>query len=225
MTEFSDTRIIESWHTNASPWTKAVQDEAIESRRLVTDRAIIQTVCDMQPQTVFDIGCGEGWLARALSDTGMQVFGVDAVPELVAQADKRGGGRFCVCSYEMIGQAELHAGPFDLAVCNFSLIGKEAVESLLTTLPSYLNEHGRVCIQTLHPVVVTGERPYQDGWRSGSWDGFGPEFTDPAPWYFRTVESWLRLLRRSGFDILECREPLHPTTGKPASVIFVGEKK
>ncbi len=50
-----------------------------------------------------------------------------------------------------------------------------------------------------------------------------PEFTDPAPWYFRTVESWIKLLRDSGFDILESREPIHPGTGKPVSIIFVSQ--
>ena len=76
-------------------------------------------------------------------------------------------------------------------------------------------------IQTLHPLIACGDRPYRDGWREGSWAGFDPAFTDPAPWYFRTLESWTRLLRGHGLRLLEMIEPLHPLSQRPASVIFV----
>jgi hypothetical protein len=35
------------------------------------------------------------------------------------------------------------------------------------------------------------------------------------------METWERLLVDSGFRVVETREPLHPQTGKPASVIFI----
>jgi hypothetical protein len=68
-----------------------------------------------------------------------------------------------------------------------------------------------------------GEPPYRDGWRQGSWAGCGDGFSEPAPWYFRTLESWVRLFADNGFRLHEIREPFHPHTGKPASVIFTGE--
>ena len=76
-------------------------------------------------------------------------------------------------------------------------------------------------IQTLHPVAACGEQPYRDGWRAGNWRNFGAEFSDPAPWYFRTLESWFSLLLRSGFEMVECREPTAPDATAPASIIFV----
>ena len=221
MPEFSDKQIVTSWHTNARPWTKAVQNQEIESRTLVTDQAIVQAVTRLTPRRVLDVGCGEGWLARALVERGIEVVGIDVVPELIAEAQRLGGGRFQVCSYEDVAASRFGAERFDTIICNFSLLGKDSVEHLLPVLPRYVQPQGHVLIQTLHPVMACGNRPYRDGWRPGSWDGFGPEFTDPAPWYFRTVESWIRLLRESGFAILECREPVHPGTGKPASIIFV----
>ena len=144
------------------------------------------------------------------------------VPELVEEAQRRDeAGQFKVCSYEEIAAGGFQAERFDLIVCNFSLIGKDSVEKLLRALPRYMNPQGHVVIQTLHSVMACGEQAYCDGWRPGSWDGFGSDFTDPAPWYFRTVGSWVRLLRESFFEILECREPVHPRTGKPASIIFI----
>jgi hypothetical protein len=37
------------------------------------------------------------------------------------------------------------------------------------------------------------------------------------------MESWEQLLVEGGFKIVEMREPVHPETGKPASVIFIAE--
>jgi hypothetical protein len=70
-------------------------------------------------------------------------------------------------------------------------------------------------------LAACGDSPYVDGWREGSWSGFSSDFTDPPPWYFRTLESWVRLFSQNGLHLLELREPIHPTTGKPASALFI----
>ncbi|MEP6548614.1 MAG: class I SAM-dependent methyltransferase [Gammaproteobacteria bacterium] len=215
-----EAQIIRSWNTNAGPWARAVQAASIHSRKLVTDRAIVDAVLSLGPARVLDIGCGEGWLARALSASGIKVTGIDAVPELIAAAVQRGGGQFQVAEYGAIAERQLRGGPFDAAVCNFSLLGKESVESLLGAIGGYVGA-GHLIVQTLHPVAACGEQPYQDDWRAGSWLGFGAEFSDPAPWYFRTLASWLSMLRRNGLELLECREPTAPAAIAPASVIFI----
>lgn len=56
--------LAQSWITNAELWTAAVRDGDIESRRLVTDQAMVNAVLAQQPRRVFDLGCGEGWLVR-----------------------------------------------------------------------------------------------------------------------------------------------------------------
>jgi 2-polyprenyl-3-methyl-5-hydroxy-6-metoxy-1,4-benzoquinol methylase len=215
----SDGKIIESWNHNASPWMKAVHGGEIESRRLVTDQAVLDAVLGCKPSTVVDLGCGEGWLALALQRNGIDVTAIDVVPELVLAATKAGVVDGRVLSYEAIvaGQLQLTA---DVVVCNFSLLGKESVEGLMGVIPTLLEPDGSLIVQTLHPVVACGELPYVDGWRTGSWAGFGNAFTDAPPWYFRTLQTWLELIRTGGLIVREMREPLHPVTGKPASVIF-----
>jgi 2-polyprenyl-3-methyl-5-hydroxy-6-metoxy-1,4-benzoquinol methylase len=122
----SDSRIIASWMHNASPWTNAVRDGEIESRRLVTDRAIVDAVRACDPHTVIDLGCGEGWLALMLQQHGIQVTAVDVVPALVSAAKQAGVIDARVLSYEEIAAGQLRLGA-DVVVCNFSLLGKEAV--------------------------------------------------------------------------------------------------
>jgi len=106
-------------------------------------------------------------------------------------------------------------------VANFALIGKEAVDALIATSPRLLRAGGALIVQTLHPVIAGGDQPYVDGWRTGSWAGFSDDFTDPAPWYFRTLQSWVELIGRSGLTLSELREPINPSTGKPASIVII----
>jgi SAM-dependent methyltransferase len=213
--------IIRSWHANAEPWARAVQTASIASRKLVTDQAIVDAVASVDAQTVLDIGCGEGWLARALGRLGMQVHGIDVVPSLIAAAVKLGGGEFEVRPYSDIAHRRLTIGPFDAAVCNFSLLGNESVESLIGGIGAYLGVTGCFIVQTLHPAAACGDAPYRDGWRAGSWAGFGAEFSDPAPWYFRTLASWYAMLRRCGFDVIECRAPRARAAIAPSSILFI----
>lgn len=218
----SDAKIVDSWSRNAAPWTIAVRGRQIESRRLVTDQAIVDATLGRSPQSVLDIGCGEGWLARVLAAHGIHVIGIDAIPALIEQARLAGGGDFRAMSYEDIAVGKLDASA-DAVVCNFALLGNESVAGFLGVVRSLLNPGGSLLIQTLHPLVACGEQPYRDGWREGSWTGFSADFGDPAPWYFRTLESWIRLLADNGLRLLEMREPLHPLTRKPVSVIFIAQ--
>lgn len=217
-----ETDILHSWHRNADAWTRAVREELIESRRLITDQAIVDAVLDNRPRSVLDVGCGEGWLVRALTAHGIQAIGVDAVPALIEHARERGGS-FQVAAYD-----DLIAGRFpqrvEAVVCNFSLLGEASVERLLAALPSLLEADGRLIVQTVHPLVACGEHAYMNGWRMEAWTGFGNAFPAPAPWYFRTLASWIGLFAASGWQLCELREPLHPQTGRPASVIFVARR-
>ncbi|WP_208280077.1 methyltransferase domain-containing protein [Massilia oculi] len=219
MASHTDAAILESWSRNATPWTSAVRSGEIESRTLVTNAAIVEAVRARAPRTGVDLGCGEGWLVRALPE--VEMVGVDAIAGLVDQARAAGGGDFRVLSYEEIAAGEL-ALAADVAVANFSLIGHEAVDGLFAAAPTYLRAGGTLIVQTVHPLMACGDAPYADGWRAGSWAGFSTDFQDAPPWYFRTISSWIALFERHGLRVVEMREPLHPRTGTPVSLILAG---
>lgn len=216
----NDAAVVEAWSRNAAPWVDAVRKGEIASRVLVTNAAIVETIRAWRPRSALDLGCGEGWLVRALPEVAMT--GVDAIPELVEAARALGGGDFRCLSYEEVAAGALGMAA-DLAVCNFSLIGKEAVDGLLGAAPTYLRRGGLVVVQTVHPLMACGDAPYADGWREGSWAGFNSGFADAPPWYFRTVSGWVALFAAHGLSLLEMREPLHPHSGKPVSLILVGQ--
>ncbi|WP_444885810.1 class I SAM-dependent methyltransferase [Microbulbifer sp. PSTR4-B] len=222
--EFSDNKVLRSWHNNAGEWVKVVDRGAIPSRRLITDQAIFEAVLAHNPSSVLDIGCGEGWLSRRLAAEGMDVWGIDGVDELINEAKRRGQERQqfrTVCYEELDPQA--FERKFDLIVCNFSLIGEEATNAIFHRACSLLNPQGYLLLQTLHPLLSCGDEKYLDGWRPGSWQGIDGDFQEAAPWYFRTLSSWTQLFIEHGLMLTTLEEPLNPTTGKPASLILAGQ--
>ena len=217
-----EAQLLRSWDANAAAWTAAVRERAIPSRIAGTDQAIVDAVRELRSARVLDVGCGEGWLARRLrTETGCEVTGIDGSAPLIAAARTADpDGSYWVLSYEAaIAQPAELGGPYDLAVCNFALLG-EPLAPLLGTLAGALARGGAILIQTLHPWAACGDQPYRDGWREETFAGFGGGRWHPMPWYFRTLESWLAESRTAGLVLAACREPRDPASGQPLSLLL-----
>ena len=213
-------KILESWMANAGNWIATIDNTEIESRKLSTNKAIVDAVLSYPLSTVLDIGCGEGWLTRELRKNGKQSYGADAVPALIENAIAKDGNFYQVCSYKELSEGiKLILSAFDAVVINFALIDKEDAEALIKALHKYLVKDGIVFIQTLHPSAV--EDNEVSGWKEGSWNGMKRDFVQPYQWYFRTLEDWVELFGEAGLKVLAIKEPVHPETKKPLSVIFV----
>ncbi len=212
-----------SWNVNAEAWSTAVREGRIESRRIATDVALVQAVLARSPERVLDVGCGEGWLARALAAAGLAVVGVDGSAPLIEAARQQGGGTFQVLSYaDLAANPDQVGGNFSGVVCNFALL-EEDVAPLLSALRRVVSPKGRLYIQTLHPWSACGEAVYRNGWRTETFSAFGESFAEPMPWYFRTLASWVEVLYSAGWQVAEVQEPLHPETGKPLSLLLICE--
>jgi 2-polyprenyl-3-methyl-5-hydroxy-6-metoxy-1,4-benzoquinol methylase len=213
-------KIVESWIANANNWIATIDNTEIESRKLCTNGAIVNTILSFSVNTILDIGCGEGWLTRELRKQGKQSYGVDVVPALIENAIAKDGDYYQVVSYGEISKGvKLMLTSFDAVVINFALIDKDSTASLIKSLHRYLTKDGMVFIQTLHPAAITDE--YVSGWKEGSWNGMKRDFTQPYQWYFRTLSDWLNLFKEAGLNMIEIKEPVHPETKRPLSVIFV----
>jgi len=214
-------QIQQSWEANADAWIQALQYNTIESRRVATDDAILQAVLRYGPRRVLDVGCGEGWLTRALANRGVEVVGVDGCAALVDRAREKGGSCFQAIGYdEIIADPAILGQPYDGIVCNFSLLGEE-IGDLLRSLRKAIVSDGHLLIQTVHPFTACQELPYVDGWKTETFDNFGGAFREPMPWYFRTVSSWFQQVSESGWRVCEFEEPTHPQTKIPLSLLLI----
>ncbi|MFK0310728.1 class I SAM-dependent methyltransferase [Pseudomonas sp. NPDC090233] len=213
--------LLRSWQLNANAWIEAVRGGAIESRQQVTDRAMVLSVMSRQPERALDLGCGEGWLLRALADRGIEVTGVDGDASLVEAARTAGASKVHHASYEQLVNSEIDIGAgYDLICANFALLQQDIIP-LLAAMKTLLLPGGALVIQTLHPwSVANGD--YQDGWREEAFAGFAGQW-QPMPWYFRTLASWLNALDMAGFRLVNLQEPQHPQSAVPQSLLLVAE--
>ncbi|MEG0861290.1 MAG: class I SAM-dependent methyltransferase [Pseudomonas sp.] len=215
--------LLQSWNHNAQAWIEAIRSGGIESRLQVTDQAILLAVLGRQPERVLDLGCGEGWLLRTLTERGISALGVDGDPTLVAAAKAAGGSQVHLASYEALVEATVDIGRnYDLICANFALLHQDIIP-LLAAMHALLAPGGALVIQTLHPwTAAAGD--YQDGWRQETFAGFQGQW-QPMPWYFRTLSSWLNALDMAGFRLASLQEPQHPQSAVPQSLLLVAEPR
>ena len=219
-----------SWRQNADAWTRSVRGGDIPSRRAGTDAAVIAAVtrvlgARITESRVLDVGCGEGWLSRALAEKGCDVLGVDGSAPLIehardAERPTRGRVTYLVADYDqLIGDPQIAEEPFDIAVLNFALFD-ERVAPLLRSIVDRLRDAGAIVIQTVHPWAAAGEEGYTDGWREETLAAFAHRFTATMPWYFRTLASWSAECRGAGLMIQSIDEPTDPASGRMLSLLL-----
>ncbi|MEC7816768.1 MAG: class I SAM-dependent methyltransferase [Pseudomonadota bacterium] len=216
----NESRILDSWNRNAEPWIDAVRNRGIRAAGTASRDAIMAAIqSHAKPgATVLDVGCGEGWLAQLLSETGYRVTGVDASPALIDHARRHAHAQFLVG--DLANLPALALGRFDLVVCNFSLFGEDSVRRFILSLPTLLIEGGTCLIQTLHPLAFFQGGDYRSQWCEGTWAGLPGDFSEPAPWYFRTMADWSALFLEAGCRMVEIRE-VGAEAGKVETIVFV----
>jgi hypothetical protein len=217
VTTSMEQEILQSWQANANNWVHVLDNALLPARTLVTNNAIIQTIKKYNPVSVVDVGCGEGWLCRALQLHNINTIGFDAIENLVNTCIERDKtGLYFTASYndnELIKNKIFQKA--SLAICNFSLIGNKSTNSVIETLALC---NMPIIIQTLHADNI--EDNQQSGWKNGSWAGMEDYFTMPYKWYYRTLEDWYVLFKNNNLNVKEVVAPIHPVTQKPASIIF-----
>ncbi|MFP4090552.1 MAG: class I SAM-dependent methyltransferase [Cyclobacteriaceae bacterium] len=218
----TESDILRSWDKNAQGWMQLIEENRIESRRLVTNDAIIRVLASLPISKLLDLGCGEGWLVRRMEALGLPCHGIDGSKSMIQLAIAKGGGSYQCLSYGgIIAGASIEDSPFDAILLNFSLFDKDSTPALLQSLKAHLTKQGLIIIQSLHPDAIHAFEPSH--WKPNVWEGLPGTFSDAYPWYHRSMPDWKTLFTSCGLCIKRMEEPEHPQTQRPASVIFVLE--
>ncbi|MGH1433356.1 MAG: methyltransferase domain-containing protein [Lewinella sp.] len=200
-------KILSSWQANSQSWITTIDQSEIVSRQLATNDAIVNAIEKHHPFRILDIGCGEGWLSRAIYAPHRIVIGIDGVKELVSNATKKGGGPAYACfNYEDIRQGKLPSWePFDLIVFNFALFEDGATFTLLNQLKQLLVPRGHLLVQTI--ALPAHEF---SGWRTEDWRSMKTNYPAPFPWYYRERDEWKKDAQQNDWKIHRLTDVLHP---------------
>jgi len=213
----SSATILRSWQANSKSWISTIDKNEIASRQVATNAAIVAAILQHDPQRVLDVGCGEGWLSRAIYTPERIVIGIDGVESLVKNAIEKGGGPQYACfDYEAIRQGRLPDwAAFDLVIFNFALFEDDPTFALLAQLKQMLSPNGHLLL----PTIGLSEQE-TSAWRTEDWRSMKTNYPAPFPWYYRSRDDWEEELSQNGWEIRAFTSVLHPENGQLLSWII-----
>ena len=88
MTPFTNAQIIQQWSALAPESGAAFGDEGDFARQALLNPTLFELLGDVAGQTILDAGCGNGYLARLLSQRGAKVVGLEPATPLFQYAQK-----------------------------------------------------------------------------------------------------------------------------------------
>lgn len=216
--------IIDAWQKNGKQWIRTIEKEEITSRKASTNEAIINVIMNTKPQSILDLGCGEGWINRSLMDTEIDYTGIDGVKELIKYAKLNSDGNYVLATYEdLIHEKIIIKKKFDSIIFNYALFGKENTKDMLDYSKKLLNIDGQVIIQTIHPENESIPQNHESKWITENWTGCAADY-HPFNWYFRIQEDWIKLFNQIDLIVFEEQDIYLPDKLKPFSKIFVLKK-
>ncbi len=146
-------------------------------------------------QRVLDLGCGTGHLTASIAERGALVVGIDASPDMIAQARRI----FPAIEFQVADAREYRTSePFDAVFSNAALHWVKPAEGAVQTVAAALKPGGRFIAefgghgnveQVLAAVFAAVEQV------SGKVPG------DINPWYFPSVAEYAGLLERAGLEV------------------------
>jgi ubiquinone/menaquinone biosynthesis C-methylase UbiE len=104
---------------------------------------------------LLEIGCGEGALAAALNQAGLEVVAIDSDANMVSEARSRG------VDARQAEWPNFADGPFDAVLFSRSLHHVRALDASIAAAWSAVGDHGRVIVEDF---LAEGASPRSDAW-------------------------------------------------------------
>lgn len=186
-----------------NPTSRWSADRYAAHGRFVADHATqVLALLDAQSgERILDVGCGDGVLTAAIAESGAEVVGVDASPELIKAAQVRGVDAVLVDATAMEFDRE-----FDAVFSNAALHWILDADAAAAAMFAALRPGGRLAVEFGGfgniAAIRTGLGAVMDhrGYRD----------TDPGQ-YYPTAAAYTDVLERAGFTDVNARIVPRPT--------------
>ena len=148
-----------AWDALAGFWDERVEAGLTWQRRLI--QPAVERLLELREgERVLEIACGNGDLARRMTELGASVLAVDFSERMLERARARGGN----VEYRLVDatdEGQLVAlgepGSFDVVVSNMAIMDMESIEPMVSATARLLNPDGRFVFSTLHPAFNSGD--------------------------------------------------------------------
>ncbi len=214
-----------TWDANAPVWEPLFRDGGDYHHKYKILPEVFRLLDIHENETILDVACGEGNVARALTKQGGQVTGID-FSKLLDFAIERENEEKLGIQYLKLNAEKLTERfakeSFDKVVCNMALMDIENYETTIEQIAHILKEDGIFVFSITHPAFAwptcTSFRVPGDSQRNEDKLRVVVDYFDERPtlvhyWdnpglYFpRTISSYLNELIKNNLVIMEVCEP------------------
>lgn len=246
----SQEEAIHSWDEAAEEFAGRFETDDEFFHKYMINPILLDFLGDVKGKVVLDVACGEGHFSRKLAEQAkgdIQIIGIDSSKRLIDLAHKKNKS-FSHCIKFHIGDAsfldQLSPNSFDVVVCNMALMFIKRFEETIQEIARVLKPGGVFVLSLLHPCFLTPGSGWileessdqgkenRIGWKTDNYHlrlvyhGVMRECDTKETYYFcRTLEDYFCALRKSGFVVMDLREPLPPRELLEKDPDFKAEEK
>ncbi|ASF11674.1 hypothetical protein NBRGN_057_02840 [Nocardia brasiliensis NBRC 14402] len=224
-----DGPITRAYDLNAEYWISMIRAEADPYQTQITDPALLDAVAPVTGLDVLDAGCGEGYLARRLSDLGASsVVGVDTCRAFVDAAEQAATPR-CRFIHADVARVPLPDASVDVVVANRLPHALTDAGARYHEFARLLRRRGRLILLGQHPCFYsaraerspssTGAVPVEDYFHGRIVEQHFDVASKVSPaasvQKLYSLEQYIGMVTAAGFVITGMREP-RPTSAQLA---------
>ena len=190
---------------------------------------------DVEGKTLLDAGCGEGYLSRFYAKKGAIVTAIDISKHLIDAAKSLTKDDDVSIEYEVADICRMNSiesERYDVVLSNLVLLNVSCLDEAVSEFHRVLKRGGILVVSIVHPAFdfygsgswelgekdsksgrrkglffkvdhYFDEREYQRHWKTKK----GDKFPAPITFFHRTIETYLKALKKSNFELVEFREP------------------
>jgi ubiquinone/menaquinone biosynthesis C-methylase UbiE len=241
---------IQGWNAAGKEFAARFERHEEFFHKYMINPAILDLLGPVEGKSVLDVACGEGHFSRKLAELvkrNIRISGIDSSETLIRIAKERNKA-FSDCIQFQVGDAsrmdQVPSKAFDMAICNMALMFIKQYEDAIHEVARALKPEGMFIFSLLHPCFLTpGSDWIMDdphgtgkgkriGWKTDNYhlrlaarDVLFVCDTQETYYFCRTLEDYMRTLRKNGFVLTDLREPLPPQSMMERKPEFQAEIK